>query len=183
MQNRPKTLAVKASIAMFRFMTSSRRRKRERTSLSVATADGLERLAIHPSWALCSAIARPNKRVDHTQEIVSKFLMPRETRIAPRRCLKNTRQPFDGCAKVNLVQLSASRPSPSHWRPRSAARLPRHEPTKRVLSSLRELQLSPFLFQQIPSFQALNGKPIHFTLENLTFGDVLYSEPLRRTEA
>ena len=63
------------------------------------------------------------------------------------------------------------------------AHLPRHEPTRRVPSGLRELQPSPPFFQQTPPLQALDRKPIHLSLEKLTFGDVFQGEPLRRAEA
>ena len=46
-----------------------------------------------------------------------------------------------------------------------------------------QLQPSPPLFQQTPRFQALDRKPIHLSLEKLTFGDVFQREPLRRAEA
>jgi hypothetical protein len=42
--------------------------------------------------------------------------------------------------------------------------------------------LVPPLFQQTPRLQALDGKPVHLSLEKLTFRDVLQSEPLRRSE-
>ncbi|HZA91336.1 MAG TPA: hypothetical protein VE420_01820, partial [Gemmatimonadales bacterium] len=63
------------------------------------------------------------------------------------------------------------------WRAGMCGASTSHEPTKRVPTSLRELQLSPPLFQQTPRFQALDGKPIHLSLEKLTFGHVLQSEP------
>ena len=53
----------------------------------------------------------------------------------------------------------------------------RHEPTKDVPTSLRELQLSPPLFQQTPRFHALDGKPIHLSLEKLTCCHALQREP------
>jgi len=54
---------------------------------------------------------------------------------------------------------------------------------ERVSSGLRELQPSFPLFQQIPSFQALDSNPIHLTLEKLGFGDVFQRHLFRRAEA
>jgi hypothetical protein len=79
--------------------------------------------------------------------------------------------------------MASSRERPDQQGEPAQAHLPRQKPTKRVLSDLRELQPSPPLFQQTPRFQALDRKPIHLSLEKLTFGDVFQREPLRRAEA
>ena len=63
------------------------------------------------------------------------------------------------------------------------ARLPRHEPPERVSSGLRELQPSSPVFQQTPSFQALDSNPIHLSLEKLGFSDVFQRQLFRRAKA
>src|SRR5829696_1603777 len=61
------------------------------------------------------------------------------------------------------------------------ARLSRYEPPERVSSGLRELQPSSPVFQQTPSFQALESNPIHLSLEKLgTCFNVSFSDGLRR---
>ena len=51
---------------------------------------------------------------------------------------------------------------------------------ERVSSGLRELQPSSPLFQQTPSFQALDSNPIHLSLEKLGFSDVFQRRLFRR---
>ena len=63
------------------------------------------------------------------------------------------------------------------------ARLSRYEPPERVSSGLRELQSSSPVFQQTPSFQALDRNPIHLSLEKLGFSDVLQRQLFRRAKA
>ena len=60
------------------------------------------------------------------------------------------------------------------------ARLSRYEPPERVSSGLRELQPSSPVFQQTPSFQALDSNPIHLSLEKLGFSDVFQRQLFRR---
>ena len=68
-------------------------------------------------------------------------------------------------------------------RPRRTARLQRHEPAQRFSSGLREFQPCPSLFQQPPSFQALDRNPVHLSLEKLAFSDVFQRQLLRRAQA
>ena len=78
-----------------------------------------------------------------------------------------------GCSKSVAVGAPAEWVAALGLSTGASARLPRHEPTMGVPTSLREVQLSPMLFQQTPRFQALDGKPIHLSLEKLGFGDVV----------
>jgi hypothetical protein len=78
---------------------------------------------------------------------------------------------------TNVVHLLTSAHATISITATSLSPRARHEPTKDVPTSLRELQLSPPLFQQTPRFQALDGKPIHLSLEKLTCCHALQREP------